>query len=164
MFSNNGGEGASVGSYSNILVGTDGSASSFRAVEAAGRLAADSGAKLIMVCAYQPMPEKERARAGDQLGELAYKVEGSTPADDALRAARERAVAEGARDVDEVAVASDDVVDTLIELAGERAVDLVVVGNRGLNTLAGRLLGSVPASLSHRARCDVLIVHTTGGK
>jgi len=39
-----------------------------------------------------------------------------------------------------------------------------VVGNRGLNSLAGRILGSVPANLSHRAPCDVLIVHTTDGK
>jgi nucleotide-binding universal stress UspA family protein len=55
-------------------------------------------------------------------------------------------------------------VDTLLELSGEREVDLLVVGNRGLNSLAGRLLGSVPANLSHRAHCDVLIVHTTDGK
>jgi nucleotide-binding universal stress UspA family protein len=34
------------------------------------------------------------------------------------------------------------------------------VGNRGLNTLAGRILGSVPADVSRRAACDVLIVHT----
>jgi nucleotide-binding universal stress UspA family protein len=149
-----------VASYRKILVGTDGSASSFRAVEAAGRLAADAGATLILVCAYQPMPDRERARAGDQLGDLAYKVEGSTPADDALRAARERAIAAGATDVEEVAVAGD-AVDTLLDLAGERDVDLLVIGNRGLNSLAGRLLGSVPANLSHRARCDVLIVHTT---
>jgi nucleotide-binding universal stress UspA family protein len=152
-----------VASYRKVLVGTDGSASSFRAVEAAGRVAADSGAKLIMACAYQPMSDKERARAGDQLGDLAYKVEGSTPADDALRAARERAIAAGATDVEGVAVAGD-AVDTLLELAADREVDLLVVGNRGLNSLAGRLLGSVPASLSHRARCDVLIVRTTGGK
>lgn len=150
-------------SYRKVLVGTDGSPSSFRAVEAAGRLAADSGAKLLLVCAYQPMPDKERARAGDQLGELAYKVEGSTPADDALRAARDRAVAAGATDVAEIAVAGE-AVDTLLTLVGEHEADLLVVGNRGLNTLAGRLLGSVPASLSHRARCDVLIVHTTDGK
>ncbi|GAB2816905.1 universal stress protein [Actinoallomurus bryophytorum] len=150
-------------SYRKVLVGTDGSDSSFRAVDRAGRVAADSGAKLILVCAYEPMPDRERARAGDQLGDLAYKVEGSTPADDVLRAARERAFAGGAKDVDEVAVAGD-AVDTLLELARDREVDLVVVGNRGLNTLAGRLLGSVPANLSHRARCDVLIVHTTEGK
>ncbi|GLY76380.1 universal stress protein [Actinoallomurus iriomotensis] len=150
-------------SYRKVLVGTDGSPSSFRAVEAAGRVAADAGAKLIMVCAYHPMSDRERARAGDQLGDLAYKVEGSTPADDALRAARDRAIAVGAKDVEEVAVAGD-AVDTLLELTEERGVDLLVVGNRGLNSLAGRLLGSVPANLSHRARCDVLIVRTTDGK
>jgi len=152
-----------VASYRKVLVGTDGSDSSFRAVEAAGRVAADSGATLILVCAYHPMPERERARAGDQLGDLAYKVEGSTPADDALRAARERAVAAGATDIEQVAVAGD-AVDTLLELSVEREVDLLVVGNRGLNSLAGRLLGSVPANLSHRAPCDVLIVRTTDGK
>ena len=150
-------------SYRKVLVGTDGSDSSFRAVDRAGQVAADSGANLILVCAYQPMPDRERARAGDQLGDLAYKVEGSTPADDVLRAARERAIAAGAKDVDEIAVAGD-AVDTLLKMAGDREVDLVVVGNRGLNSLAGRLLGSVPANLSHRARCDVLIVHTTDGK
>jgi len=152
-----------VASYRKVLVGTDGSDSSFRAVEAAGRVAADSGATLILVCAYQSMPDRERARAGDQLGDLAYKVEGSTPADDALRAARERAVAAGAADVEQVAVAGD-AVDTLLRLSEEREVDLLVVGNRGLNSLAGRLLGSVPANLSHRAHCDVLIVRTTDGK
>ncbi|MDN3355249.1 universal stress protein [Actinomadura sp. DC4] len=150
-------------SYRKILVGTDGSDSSFRAVEAAGRVAADSGATLLLVCAYQQMPDRERARASDQLGDLAYKVEGSTPADDALRAARERAIASGAGEVEEIAVAGD-AVDTLLRLAGDQEVDLVVVGNRGLNSLAGRLLGSVPANLSHRAHCDVLIVHTTDGK
>jgi nucleotide-binding universal stress UspA family protein len=156
-------EGAIVPSYRNVLVGTDGSASSFRAVEAAGRVAGDAGAKLILVCAYQPMPDRDRVRAGDQLGDLAYKVEGSTPADDALRAARDRAVAAGAQEVEQVAVEGD-AVDSLLTLAEERGIDLLVVGNRGLNSLAGRLLGSVPANLSHRAACDVLIVHTTDGK
>lgn len=150
-------------SYRKVLVGTDGSDSSFRAVEAAGRVAADAGAKLLLVCAYQPMPDRERARASDQLGDLAYKVEGSTPADDVLRAAREKAFAAGATDVEQIAVAGD-AVDTLLRLADEQEVDLLVVGNRGLNSLAGRLLGSVPNNLSHRAGCDVLIVHTTDGK
>jgi nucleotide-binding universal stress UspA family protein len=39
--------------------------------------------------------------------------------------------------------------------------DVLVVGNVGLNTIAGRLLGSVPANVSHKAKTDVLIVHTT---
>ena len=149
--------------YRTILVGTDGSTSSFRAVDRAARLAADTGAVLILATAYHRMSERERRSAADQLGDLAYKVQGSTPAEDALRAARERAVAAGAGEVDEVAVEGDPV-DVLTRTARERAADLVVVGNRGLGSLAGRLLGSVPASLSHRSPCDILIVHTTDGK
>lgn len=152
-----------MGSYRTVLVGTDGSPSSFRAVEAAGRIAADAGARLVLVCAYHPMPDRQRIAAADRLGDLAYKVEGSTPAEDALRAARDRAVAAGARDIDQVAVEGD-AVDALVDQARERGADLLVVGNRGLNSLAGRLLGSVPANLSHRAPCDVLIVRTTDGK
>jgi nucleotide-binding universal stress UspA family protein len=152
-----------VSAYRTILVGTDGSSSSFRAVDAAARLAHATGATLVLACAYHPMPAKERLSAADRLGDLAYKVEGSTPADDALRAARERAGAAGAADVDELAVEGD-AVDVLATLARRRPADLVVVGNRGLNSLAGRILGSVPANLSHRAPCDVLIVHTTDGK
>ena len=149
--------------YSTILVGTDGSSSSFLAVEKAAGLAAATGATLLLASAYHPMPEKERLSAADRLGDLAYKVQGSTPADDALRAARERAVAAGAKDIDQVALEGD-AVDVIAKIASERGADLVVVGNRGLNSLAGRLLGSVPANLSHRSPCDVLIVHTTDGK
>jgi nucleotide-binding universal stress UspA family protein len=146
-----------------ILVGTDGSDSSFRAVDKAARLAADTGAALVLVSAYYPMPERDRLSAADRLGDLAYKVQGSTPADDALRAARERAIAAGARNIEEIAQEGD-AVDVLSRIARDRGVDLVVIGNRGLNSLAGRLLGSVPANLSHRSPCDVLIVRTTDGK
>ena len=53
----------------------------------------------------------------------------------------------------------------LLQVAEERAADLVVVGNRGINTRLGRLLGSVPSVVSQRAPRDVLIVHTAeGGK
>ncbi|RJL36023.1 universal stress protein [Bailinhaonella thermotolerans] len=149
--------------YRTIIVGTDGSASSFRAVTAAGALAAATGATLVLACAYHPMPERERAAAADALGDLAYKVTGSTPAEDALRAAKDRALAAGATDV-ELAAEPGDAVDVLVKLADERSADLIVVGNRGLNSLAGRLLGSVPSNVSHRAECDVLIVHTTSGR
>ena len=150
-------------SYRTILVGTDGSNSSFRAVEAAARLSADTEATLVLVTAYYPMRERDRLSAADQLGDLAYKVQGATPAEDALRAARERAVAAGATEIEEIAVQGD-AVDVLVKAAKERKADLLVVGNRGLNSLAGRILGSVPANLSHRAPCDILIVHTTDGR
>jgi nucleotide-binding universal stress UspA family protein len=152
-----------MGTYRTIVVGTDGSASSFKAVKAAGELAGETGAALVLACAYRPMPDRERLAAAEQLGDLAYKVAGATPAEDALRAAREYAVAGGAAKIDQVAVVGD-AVDALVQVATERDADLVVVGNRGLNSLAGRLLGSVPSTITHRAHCDVLIVHTTSGK
>jgi len=52
-------------------------------------------------------------------------------------------------------------VDALVDLVAEVGADLLVVGNLGLNTIAGRLLGSVPANVARRSKSDVLIVHTT---
>ena len=153
--------GDGTGSYTTILCGTDGSESSFRAVDRAAAVARDTGATLLLCTAYRPMSPREVQEAKDALGSESYKVAGSHPAEDVLRDAAERARRVGATEVDTIAVEGDPV-DGLISVAEERGVDLVIVGNRGLNSLAGRLLGSVPANISHRAACDVLIVHTTG--
>ncbi|MDQ3504009.1 MAG: universal stress protein [Actinomycetota bacterium] len=147
--------------YTTVLAGTDGSESSFRAVDRAADVARDAGAKLLLACAYRPMSAREVQDAQDVLGGEAYKVSGSTPAEDVLRDAADRARSSGLTDIETVAVEGDPV-DELVRVADQWGVDLVVVGNRGLNSLAGRLLGSVPANISHRASCDVLIVHTTG--
>ncbi len=147
--------------YTTVLVGTDGSDSSFRAVDRAAMIARDVGARLVLACAYRPMSEREVRDAQEALGGEAYRVEGSTPAEDVLRDAADRAAALGAGDL-ELSAIEGDAADGLMQLVEERDVDLVVVGSRGLNGLAGRVLGSVPADISHRARCDVLIVSTTG--
>ena len=148
-------------SYKTVLVGTDGSESSYRAVERAAELAGDTGATLLIASAYMPMSERDQRRAAESLGEESYKVMGSHPAEDILRDASDKAKKAGATKVDTVSQAGDPV-DVLVDVIDKRGVDLCVVGNRGLNSLAGRLLGSVPANISHRASCDVLIVHTTG--
>jgi nucleotide-binding universal stress UspA family protein len=49
-----------------------------------------------------------------------------------------------------------------VHLAEETNADLLVVGDVGLDTVAGRLLGSVPAEVARRAKIDILIVHTAG--
>jgi nucleotide-binding universal stress UspA family protein len=151
-----------VSSYSKVLVGTDGSKSASRAVERAAQIAADAGATLVIVSAYQPISDRDRERALNQLGEDAYKVMGSNPAEEALRDAEALAKKAGASKTETIPQAGDPV-DVLAKLIDKQKADLCVVGNRGLNSLAGRLLGSVPANISHRASCDVLIVHTTGG-
>ena len=148
-----------MGTYQVVAVGTDGSESSFRAVDRAAVIAADSGATLLIICAFHP--QKRTGSSEDALGDdAAYHVVGSTPAEESLRDARERAHAQGARDIDTVAVEGDPV-ETVIATVADRRADLVVIGNRGLNSLAGRLLGSVPQGISRRASADVLIVHTT---
>ncbi|GAA3011448.1 universal stress protein [Actinokineospora diospyrosa] len=147
--------------YQTVVVGTDGSDSSFRAVERAAAIAADAGATLVIASAYQPRAGREVERAQDALGaDVGYQVVGSTPAEESVRTAAERARRVGATKVDTVVVAGDPV-PALAEVVAERGADLLVIGNRGLNTLAGRILGSVPAEAARKSTVDVLIVHTT---
>lgn len=143
--------------YRTVVVGTDGSDSSLRAVDRAAAIAG-ADAKLIISTAY--LPAHEDARAADVLKGESYKVSGAGPIYDILHGARERAHAAGAANVEERAIEGAPV-DALVTLAEEVKADLLVVGNVGLSTIAGRLLGSVPANVSRRAKVDVLIVHTT---
>ena len=158
--------------YRKILVGTDGSASSMRAVERAGAFAALEDAKLIVATAHihdaekggwsrAPAPEKSvDRRAEDVLGrDGAYRMHGDASLYEILREARERAAAAGATDIEE-RVAEGAAVEALIGLAKEIGADLIVVGDVGMDTTAGRLLGSVPATVARKANIDILIVHT----
>jgi nucleotide-binding universal stress UspA family protein len=149
-----------VAAYRTVVVGTDGSESSFRAVERAAAVAAESGAKLVLACAYYPADQRDVDAAQDVLRDEAYQVVGSTPADQSLSLAADRAAAAGATDVERVAEMGAPV-ETLLKIANKHGADLLVVGNRGLNSLAGRILGSVPSEAARKAACDVLIVHTT---
>lgn len=147
--------------YQTVVVGTDGSDSSYLAVDRAARIAADSGATLVIACAYHPARADDVGRAQDELGpDVAYQVVGSTPAEDSVRTAAERARKAGATEIDTVVVDGEPV-PTLTKVVLDRSADLLVVGNRGLNTLAGRILGSVPAEAARKSKVDVLIVHTT---
>ncbi|TFV55930.1 universal stress protein [Mycobacterium sp. PS03-16] len=144
--------------YRTVVVGTDGSDSSLRAVERAGEIAAGSGARLIVATAY--FPQSEDQRAADVLKDEGYKMAGNAPIYAILREAKDRARSAGAEDVEEKAVVGAPV-DALVDLADEVKADLLVVGNVGLSTIAGRLLGSVPANVARRSKTDVLIVHTS---
>lgn len=148
-----------MGGYKTVVVGTDGSDSSLRAVDRAGYLASDPDSKVIVATAY--FPASEDTRAADLLKDEGYKMAGNAPIYAILREARDRAKAAGAANIEERAVVGAPV-DALVELAEEVHADLLVVGNVGLSTIAGRLLGSVPANVARRSKTDVLIVHTTG--
>ncbi|MGH3635760.1 MAG: universal stress protein, partial [Mycobacterium sp.] len=59
--------------YRTVVVGTDGSDSSLRAVDRAGTIAG-TDAKLVIATAY--LPQHEDARAADVLKDESYKVSG----------------------------------------------------------------------------------------
>lgn len=147
-----------MGQYRTIVVGTDGSETSFRAVERAAALAADEGATLVIACAFVPI--RPNPWVQDVLGPEAYQVTGSAPADDTVRGARDRALAAGATNIETVIVEGKPA-ECLQEVVKAHDADLLVVGNRGLNTLAGRIVGSVPLDVVRHMAIDVLIVHTT---
>lgn len=146
--------------YTTVVVGTDGSDTSLAAVDRAATIAADSGAHLVIVCAYMPRHDKDLAADQDALGQDAYQVVGSAPAEDTLQTARDRASAKGASQIDTQAIEGKPV-ETLKNAVKDVGADLLVVGNVGLNTLAGRILGSVPLDVVRHAGIDVLVVHTS---
>jgi nucleotide-binding universal stress UspA family protein len=148
-----------VTAYKTIVVGTDGSSTANLAVERAGAVAADCDAELVIVCAYEPdsKPDPEAQRA---LGRDAWMVVGSGPAESLVSTAADRAYAAGAKNV-RTSTVKGPPVDVLDHAVARARADLLVVGNVGLNTLTGRILGSVPQSLARRSGVDVLIVHTS---
>lgn len=144
--------------YKTVVVGTDGSDSSLRAVDRAAHLSSGAGSKLVIATAY--LPHADDPRATDALKDEGYQASGNAPIYAILKEAKERAIKGGAYEVQEKAIVGAPV-DALVELAESVNADLLVVGNVGLSTIAGRLLGSVPANVSRRSKIDVLIVHTT---
>jgi nucleotide-binding universal stress UspA family protein len=147
--------------YRTLVVGTDGSESSLRAVERAAKIAAESDAKLIIATGYTP--HKEDPRAADALGAEAYKVSGNAPIYEMLHDARDRAKAAGAKKIEDRPIEGD-AVHALVDLAEEVGADLLVVGNVGLDTrsaIIGRVF-SIPGAVATRAKVDVMIVHTAG--
>jgi nucleotide-binding universal stress UspA family protein len=148
--------------YQTVVVGTDGSGSSLRAVDRAGAIAADHGARLIVATAHPSAPEEHggwSVAPGSTHG-ADYRTVGDAPIYAILRDARERALNAGAKNVQEKSIVGAPI-NALVHLAEEVHADLLVVGNVGLSSVAGRLLGSVPSEVSRRAKTDVLIVHTT---
>jgi nucleotide-binding universal stress UspA family protein len=161
--------------YQTLVVGTDGSDTSLRAVDHAAALAAENNAKLIIAMAHLPNVDKGgwgRPARPDRVtdpdaevalgGEGDYKVHGEAPIYAILREARDRATTAGAKNIETRPILGDPV-HALSRLAKEVQADLLVVGNVGLATRSGKWLGSVPGNVLARAKraADVLIVHTT---
>ncbi|MDM4142344.1 MULTISPECIES: universal stress protein [Mycobacterium] len=145
--------------YQLVVVGTDGSDTSLRAVDRAAAIAAKSNAKLIIATAYMREDDYQTGEPDQPQGED-YKTEGAAPVYDMLHQASDRARKAGVKDIEERSIAGAPV-DVLVDLVEETKADLLVVGNVGVNSIAGRLLGSVPRAVKRRAKTEVLVVDTT---
>lgn len=168
-------KGAEAKPYSKILVGTDGSPTAMRAVDAAAQLSKALGITPTIVCAYQPPTEAElkslRADPNDVISqwsageaqrgtpeEFRWRIAGASQAEDVLERAEDHAGNVGvSADVRAVEGAP---ADTLLDIAEDEGFDLIVVGSVGMTGARRFMLGNVPHRISHHAPTDVLILRT----
>lgn len=79
--------------YSTVVVGSDGSPTALRAVDAAAEAARANGVRLIVVCAYHPVSPSEQALVSTDTGgeDGKHRVTAKKTAKDALDRSIERA-------------------------------------------------------------------------
>lgn len=145
--------------FNRIVVGTDGSESAAEAVRQAVELAGLTGARLDVVSAYEPVPnrqvESEVAQApGDVAHEFGPREEATFALDSAVGAASDG--------IEVTPHAMDgDPADAILDVAEKVGADLIMVGNKGMTGAPRFLLGSVPNKVSHHSPCSVIIAKTT---
>src|SRR5918996_1783614 len=120
--------------YRTIVIGTDGSATSYRAQQKAVRFAKTVGAHLVITCASWP---------------------GGVSRPDAVRIlAKARASAERYGVTAETELRAGEPGETLAQVAGEVRADLIAVGDVGMGRARRLRLGGGAERGAHSAACD----------
>ena len=138
--------------FRDILLVTDGSASSRRAADFAASLATQYHAKVTVLHAYHPIP----LRLGEPFyGQALATVlqEAQALVDDVV----EHLFKMGVAQVDEE-ILEGPASDAILRVAETRKPDLLVIGGRGMSTWQGLFLGSVSMAVTQRAECPVLVI------
>ena len=147
-----------------ILVATDASAASNRALKMAVQFAGQHNAELLIIHVIRDMqipfeikeiPELEFNKFesfNDAREEIMRKI-----AETVLRAAVEKAQKAGANNV-QTAIGTGDPATSILDFAKRRKMDMIVVGTRGLGKLKGAILGSVSRKVINNAETSCLIV------
>ena len=143
--------------FKTIAVATDGTETADKAVDVALDIAERYGARLLILSAYTPpsvkQVEKERAGLPE---EVQWTVHAAGQVDTILGTARYRARERGLEA--ETIARTGEPAEVICALAAEHDVDLLVVGNKGMNR---RVFGSVPRSVCQHAPCSVVVAKTT---
>lgn len=138
--------------FERILLAIDGSDHALRAATLAGNLArSEKSVSLHMLTVFESVPSYLGEKEQQTL--IAAHMKES-----------ERVIAEGLARIGvlgakvETEILSGSPAESIIEVAKDRKVDVVVMGSRGLGRIAGVLLGSQSQKVATHAPCPVLIV------
>ncbi|OPY26518.1 MAG: Universal stress protein [Methanocella sp. PtaU1.Bin125] len=137
--------------YSKILVPTDGSSYALLAGRHAAYLAKITGASVVVL---NVMETDMAFHAGIHYAEEVAQMEKAGLK--ATAGIRELCTAAGVESKELVVKGSP--VATILKVADEERVDLIVMGTVGMSAVERVLLGSVSGKVSHHARCPVLLV------
>jgi nucleotide-binding universal stress UspA family protein len=141
--------------FATVAVGTDGSATASKAVDAAADLARRYDARLVLLSAFQDPGWTPRERSRADL-EVQWSLNPSARVREILSRTEQDLRSEGIECI--TLVDEGDPSDVIVRLAGECEADVLVIGNKGMRR---RVLGSVPNTVTHKAPCSVLVVKTT---
>jgi len=142
-----------------ILVATDASAASNRAVTMAAYMAACHEAELLILHVIRDMQLPTLLKKAPELEEFANKREDilRQVAETILHEAEARARKGGATRV-QTAIGTGDPASSIIGFTKRRNIDIIVVGTRGLGKVKELLLGSVSRKITNKAEANCLIV------
>lgn len=143
--------------YTSIAVGTDGSPTSMVAVRAAASLARVYDAKLTIICAHYTASGSMLNSTNAELSRVDIVTE--TNARNILAEAKKIAEEEQAKEINLVSSGGQPA-NVLVESVQEYDVDLLVVGNKGMRSMAGRIFGNIPGNVAKKAPVDVMLVDT----
>jgi len=147
-----------------ILVATDASAASNRALKMAAQFAEQHDAEMLIIHVIRDMqipfeikeiPELDSKKFdsfNNAREDIMRKI-----AESVLRKAKEKAEKTGANKV-QTAIGTGDPATSILGFAKRRKVDMIVVGTRGLGKLKGTILGSVSRKVTNNAETSCLIV------
>ncbi len=141
--------------FNNILVLVDGSDFSLNAAKVGASMADKYDSKLTLMhvigksFSKTTMPDLELEIAG-------LRAEGSQILNNALLS-----IGKSENEV-ELILSWGNPLDIILEEAGNKPYDLIVMGSRGLGTIKGLLMGSVSERVSRSVKCPVLIVKELG--
>ena len=142
-----------------ILVATDASAASSRAVVFASRLSVQHESELLILNVIRDMQLPEELRSDPDFESFfnARDAIMRNAADRILQEARRLARKEGAKAV-QTAIGSGDPATSLAGFARRRNVDLIVVGTRGLSKTKSPWMGSVSRKLLDITDINCLVI------